>query len=438
MPVPRLLAAVLTVASVSVSAPVSAQVQFATQTGVAIIAPCPSFCGGPGGRFAFDADGGEALSSSDSSASDADGNGQARADLTGPTALGILKAEARSLGSSRASALASAMQGFYVGSDGLDNYTLETTLTGQATGAAHVTVAIFRDTDPGSPFAYTEDGPTLLLEVYPGTPDLDGLQTIDLELAADGSPRSVSGAITVTGLQRGDLFYVWATLEVVGRDGTYADALHTVNMAFIDPTGLSQTAPVPEPESWAMLIAGIGMLALLGGTPAAGRAGDRGVVINGEPLGDEQVRTLESTYHVPLMSGRYWYDRATGWWGLEGGATAGVVTPGLSVGGPLAPDASRGGSRVFLNGRELDAVEANYLRTLGPVIPGRYWVDAGGNVGVQGQAWAFTNLYALMQQRYGNRGPHRAGSGAFNGEGGCLYYHGKDATGGSIGASTGC
>ncbi|MFO1318489.1 MAG: hypothetical protein U1F52_02640 [Burkholderiales bacterium] len=268
LPASRRLARALPVAALlAACAPASAQVQFAAETGVAIIAPCPGFCGGPNGRFAFDDDGGESFVVSDSSASNTDGSGRAQATLDGPTGLGVLRAEARSLGNSRASALASAMQGFYVGPDGGDRYALEVTLTGQATGSGHVIVAVFRDTDPASPFSYASDGSTLLREVYPGTPDLDGLQTIDLELPPDGSTQAVSGALALTGLRQGDLFYVWAALEVVGRDGTYADALHTVNMAFTNPTGLSQAAPVPEPEAWAMLGVGIGMLMLLGGLP---------------------------------------------------------------------------------------------------------------------------------------------------------------------------
>ena len=50
----------------------------------------------------------------------------------------------------------------------------------------------------------------------------------------------------------------------------------------------------------------------------------------------------------------------------------------------------------------------------------------------------FANIYALAQQRYGDRGPHRSGNGAFNSDGHCSYYQGKDASGRSIGASSGC
>src|SRR5580765_2111402 len=78
-----------------------------------------------------------------------------------------------------------------------------------------------------------------------------------------------------------------------------------------------------------------------------------GVVVNGQALPAATVRTLEQAYRVPIAPGRYWYDAVSGAWGLEGGPIAGQMMPGLRLGGPLAADASRGNSRVFINGREL-------------------------------------------------------------------------------------
>lgn len=236
-----------------------AQVQYAAKTGVGIIAPCPSFCGGPGGRFLFDTDGGTNVTNSYSSASNADGNGQAEATLTGPSSLPVLRAEAYSIGSSEVSAEAGTLQGFYVGPGGLLDYTLEVVLTGQATRSAIATVAIFRDTDPTSDFFYTSDAATMFFEVIPLTGDLELVDRITVDLLADGTPQTATGTITVTDLQAGDLFYVWATLIATGRNGTYGDAYNTVNMAFTDPTGLSQTAPIPEPGTWALLAAGLGL-----------------------------------------------------------------------------------------------------------------------------------------------------------------------------------
>jgi hypothetical protein len=74
-----------------------------------------------------------------------------------------------------------------------------------------------------------------------------------------------------------------------------------------------------------------------------------GVVVNGQALPAATVRTLEQAYRVPIAPGRYWYDAVSGAWGSEGGAIAGQMVRGLRLGGPLAADASRGNSQVFIN-----------------------------------------------------------------------------------------
>ena len=167
-------------------------------------------------------------------------------------------------------------------------------------------------------------------------------------------------------------------------------------------------------------------------------AADRTIVVNAEALSARQIDTLESTYGTRLLPGRYWYDARTGWWGLDGGPVVGVVAPGLAVGGALHADASHGTTGVFFNGRELHLLEVAYLRMLGPVLPGRYWVDAIGNAGFEGIAWPFANLYVLAQQRYGDRGPHTSSNGAFHSDGQASYFQTRDASGNVFGASSGC
>ncbi|MEQ1882935.1 MAG: hypothetical protein ABL878_18435, partial [Burkholderiales bacterium] len=65
---------------------------------------------------------------------------------------------------------------------------------------------------------------------------------------------------------------------------------------------------------------------------------DRGVIVNGEPLADDIVAQLESSYRTTLQPGRYWYDAVSGLWGLERGPTAGQIAPGLKLGGRLRAD----------------------------------------------------------------------------------------------------
>lgn len=172
-----------------------------------------------------------------------------------------------------------------------------------------------------------------------------------------------------------------------------------------------------------------------GGTPPEGAGA---VIVNRQAVATTMRARLETAYRTRLLPGRYWYDAATGWWGTEGGPTIGLVHAGLPLGGALRADASGGSSRVFINGRQLHTMEVLYLRTLGPVWPGRYWADAWGNVGFEGQRLPFANLYALAQQRHGGTPPTAGSSGAFSSEGNCLMYQRRDLSGTSYGASVGC
>jgi hypothetical protein len=110
------------------------------------------------------------------------------------------------------------------------------------------------------------------------------------------------------------------------------------------------------------------------------------VIVNGVALSMETLTALQRVYPVPIQPGRYWYDAVSGAYGVDGSPVAGQMSPGLSLGGPLNADASRGTSRVFINGRQLTAGEKSYIeqacRTI--VAPGRYWVNAHGLGGFEG------------------------------------------------------
>lgn len=110
------------------------------------------------------------------------------------------------------------------------------------------------------------------------------------------------------------------------------------------------------------------------------------VIVNGVALSSETLMALQRIYPVPIQPGRYWYDAVSGAYGVDGGPVGGQMSPGLRLGGPLRADASRGTSRVFINGRQLTDGEKVYIeqacRT--PVVPGRYWVNAHGLGGFEG------------------------------------------------------
>jgi hypothetical protein len=76
---------------------------------------------------------------------------------------------------------------------------------------------------------------------------------------------------------------------------------------------------------------------------------------------------------------------------------------GLSLGGPLRADASNGDTGVFINGRQLHQVDVARLTQIGPVYQARCWMDAQGNIGLEGQP-AFGNVWVAAAQVYGGGG----------------------------------
>jgi hypothetical protein len=151
--------------------------------------------------------------------------------------------------------------------------------------------------------------------------------------------------------------------------------------------------------------------------------GSRDVLLNGVRLGDEQVEALERRYHTHVQDAAYWYDRLSGAWGVEGGPTLGFIQAGLDLGGSLRADASNGDSGVFINGRELHRLDVLGLLQLGPVWPGRYWVDAQGNVGFEG-GMMIGNLWILAQHRLAT-GTQGGGPWAVYGGGGVAAGDGQ-------------
>lgn len=96
------------------------------------------------------------------------------------------------------------------------------------------------------------------------------------------------------------------------------------------------------------------------------------VIVNGAPLSPAQA----VAYGIDLPPGRYWYDPVSGFWGIEGQGYTDQASPLMQLGGPLRPDASNGGTGVFVNGREIVARELAELQAVcGPVPHGRYWLN---------------------------------------------------------------
>ncbi|MCE3002017.1 MAG: hypothetical protein LW860_04835 [Xanthomonadaceae bacterium] len=128
------------------------------------------------------------------------------------------------------------------------------------------------------------------------------------------------------------------------------------------------------------------------------------IIVNGTPMAGATRDALAQRFGYTPRPGRYWYDVATGAWGLEGHGTAGFMMPGLALGGPLRADASNGRTGVFINGRELADSDVAGLWSLGiPAQRGRWWVDAWGNAGPEGFPATF-NVFAVARQAAASRG----------------------------------
>ena len=125
-----------------------------------------------------------------------------------------------------------------------------------------------------------------------------------------------------------------------------------------------------------------------------------GVVINGVALPQAQIDALAAQYGTTPRPGRYWYDRSSGLYGVVGYQAFGFMLPGHDF-GTLDAAASAGDSGVYVNGRQLPQAEwLVWSQLLGYMIaPGRYWLDAEGNAGYEGNPAATENLYLAAQRR---------------------------------------
>jgi len=164
------------------------------------------------------------------------------------------------------------------------------------------------------------------------------------------------------------------------------------------------------------------------------------VFVNGVRIAPETLAALEDQYGLRVVAGRYWYDAASGAAGAMGGPTAAFLLPGIAIGGPLAADASRGDTGVFVNGRELPASDLAGLEGLvGPIADGRYFIDALGNAGREGEPPTVNLLARAREASAGGSGDgswySQGAQAGGNESGGSGYVMGRDASGNVWGAS---
>lgn len=164
------------------------------------------------------------------------------------------------------------------------------------------------------------------------------------------------------------------------------------------------------------------------GKSPASSTGVRHVVINEQRFSDAEVSQLERAYKVRIGDANYWYDPVLGAWGVKGSPTLGFIAAGLNLGGSLRADASGGGTRIFVNGRELHRYDVAALQQItGPILPGRYFITSQGLAGYEGgpPLW---NLAAMVASTpAGGRGSHNwqgrmtASSGFSDGTTGAVF-----------------
>jgi len=91
------------------------------------------------------------------------------------------------------------------------------------------------------------------------------------------------------------------------------------------------------------------------------------IVINGKQLSESEIQILRQS-GSPCIPGSYWYDGKCGAFGYQGGPCLFWWVPGLQIGGPLQANASNGTTGVFINGRQLCAIDVmNWNTYVGPV-----------------------------------------------------------------------
>jgi hypothetical protein len=148
------------------------------------------------------------------------------------------------------------------------------------------------------------------------------------------------------------------------------------------------------------------LLAILTGTvPAAAQIDHTQTIINGKVMTAEQRADFVRTYGTWPLGGNFWYDPASGLWGVVGREAFGVLQPGLPF-GAVSATASAGNTGVFINGRQINTTEALYIKSLlGSVLPGRWWLDGRtGNFGLEGNQVPAGNLFAVARAAAQSRG----------------------------------
>lgn len=157
-----------------------------------------------------------------------------------------------------------------------------------------------------------------------------------------------------------------------------------------------------------------------------------GVTVNGKALTHQDLLAL-GAQPDGVPPGEYWYDARAGLWGHVGGGAQGQILPGLPL-PPVTAGASKGDTAVVINGREITRAELALVQqaTGGPVSPGRYFLEANGDAGLEGGP-VLVNLFPKQQQNkatyFAQDNTNSKGGGFYDPATGDHYYSFTDASG---------
>ncbi|KAK1387745.1 hypothetical protein POM88_015923 [Heracleum sosnowskyi] len=128
------------------------------------------------------------------------------------------------------------------------------------------------------------------------------------------------------------------------------------------------------------------------------------VIVNGKPLCQEELVQLLSCPNPPrkLKPRKYWYDKSSGLWGMEGKKPCQFITPRLNVGDFMWRNASNGNTNILVNNREITKPELYMMQVAGIncVRQPHFWCSPDGSFQEEGQQHIKERIYSKPKVKF--------------------------------------